>query len=101
MPSPTWAPTLGMDRFGLDLLLPFEQRVNIVAELGYAEKMVLAHDASCFSDWFPEAKRTTAAPNWHYTHISDDVLPALRGRGVSEEQITTMLMDNPPRCFGG
>jgi phosphotriesterase-related protein len=95
---------LGMDRFGLDVLLSFEQRVDTVAELarlGHAEKMVLAHDASCFTDWFPEAKRTAAAPNWHYTHISDDVLPALRARGVSEEQITTMLVDNPRRYFGG
>jgi hypothetical protein len=36
---------LGMDLFGLDLLLSFEQRVNTVAELaelGYAEKVVLA-----------------------------------------------------------
>src|SRR6202034_974969 len=34
---------LGMDRFGLDLILPFEQRVSTVAELagrGYADRMV-------------------------------------------------------------
>ena len=40
---------LGMDRFGLDLLLPFENRVDTVAELcrrGYADRMALAHDAS-------------------------------------------------------
>ena len=32
---------LGMDRFGLDVLLPFEQRVNTaakLAKLGYAER---------------------------------------------------------------
>jgi len=47
---------LGMDRFGLDILSPFDARVNTVAELakqGYAEKMVLAHDAACYFDWFP------------------------------------------------
>ena len=46
---------LGMDRFGLDVLLPFEDRIATVLELlrrGYAERMVLAHDASCFIDWF-------------------------------------------------
>ena len=40
---------LGMDRFGLDVLLPFEDRVRTVVDLverGYAEKIVLAHDAS-------------------------------------------------------
>lgn len=93
---------LGMDRFGLDILLPFEQRVDTVAELarrGYAEKMVLSQDASCFIDWFPREKQLEAAPNWHYTHISDDVLPALAERGVTEEQIATMLVDNPRRYF--
>jgi phosphotriesterase-related protein len=95
---------LGMDRFGLDVLCPFEDRVNTVAELarrGYAEKMVLAHDAACFIDWFSEEGKAAAVPNWHYTHISDDVLPALRERGVTDEQITTMLVDNPRRYFEG
>ncbi len=60
---------LGMDRFGLDVLLPFEQRATV--------------------------------PNWNYTHISKDVLPALLERGVTEDQITTMLVENPRVYFGG
>lgn len=93
---------LGMDRFGLDVLLPFEQRVDTVAELarrGYAERMVLAHDAACFIDWFPHQAKLEAVPKWNYNHISDDVLPALRQRGVTDEQLTTMLVDNPRRYF--
>ena len=93
---------LGMDRFGLDVLLPFDQRVDTVAQLaaaGYADRMVLAHDAACFIDWFdPEAKRQ-AVPQWNYRHISDDVLPALRERGVTDEQIETMLVGNVRRYF--
>jgi phosphotriesterase-related protein len=93
---------LGMDRFGLNVLLPFEDRVNTVAalaEAGYAERMVLAHDASCFIDWFdPEAKEQVS-PQWNFRHISEDVLPALRERGVGEEQIQTMLVDNIRRYF--
>ena len=93
---------LGMDRFGLDVLLPFEQRVDTVAELakrGYADRMVLAHDASCFIDWFDSQAKAQAVPNWNYRHISEDVLPALLERGVSEEQIQTMLVDNVRRYF--
>ncbi|GAA4823798.1 phosphotriesterase family protein [Tomitella cavernea] len=93
---------LGMDRFGLDVLLPFEERVATVAELcrrGYAEKMVLAHDAACFIDWFEENAKRAAVPNWNFTHISDDVLPALRDRGVTDAQITTMMVDNPRLYF--
>jgi phosphotriesterase-related protein len=93
---------IGMDRFGLDLLLPFEERVDTVAELcrrGYVDHLVLAQDASCYIDWFPVEAREAAAPNWHYNHVHDDVLPALRQRGVTEQQITTMLQSNPRRYF--
>ena len=93
---------IGMDRFGIDVLLPFEDRVNTVAkmcELGYAGKMVLSQDASCFMDALPEAALPVMLPNWHYLHIHNDVLPALKQRGVTDEQITTMLVDNPRKIF--
>ncbi|QBF46984.1 phosphotriesterase family protein [Janibacter limosus] len=93
---------LGMDRFGLDVLLPFEDRVATVLELlrrGYAERMVLAHDASCFIDWFdPEAKRQVV-PRWNYRHISEDVLPALLEGGATQDDIDTMLVHNPRTYF--
>jgi len=94
---------LGMDRFGLDNILSFDDRVDTVAKMcarGHADKMVLAHDASCFIDWLPEAALPVVLPNWHYLHIHNDVLPALRQRGVTEEQITTMLVDNPRNILG-
>lgn len=93
---------LGMDRFGLDVLLPEDQRVATIAKLaseGLADRMVLAQDASCHIDWFPPGVREQVAPNWVFTHIHDDVLPALRTAGVSEQQLTTMLVDNPRRYF--
>src|SRR4029077_8164420 len=93
---------IGMDRFGIDVLLPFEDRVNTVAkmcELGYAGKMVLSQDASCFMDALPEAALPVMLPNWHYLHIHNDVIPALKQRGVTDEQITTMLVDNPRKIF--
>lgn len=93
---------IGMDRFGLDVFLPFEQRVDTVAALckqGYAEKMVLAHDVSCYIDWFSQEDKDAVVPNWNFWHIHRDVLPALRERGVTEEQITTMLVDNPKNYF--
>jgi phosphotriesterase-related protein len=94
--------TIGMDRFGVDVLLPFEDRVATVVALceqGYADRMVLSHDASCFIDWFDEEMLRLGAPNWHYTHISDDVLPALKKRGVTDAQIDAMLVTNPRRIF--
>src|SRR6185295_8519201 len=88
---------IGMDRFGIDTILSFEDRVGTVArmcERGHAGKMVLSHDAACFSDWLPEAVYTIL-PNWHYLHIHNDVIPALKERGVTDDQISTMLVDNP------
>lgn len=93
---------LGMDRFGLNMLLPFEQRVDTVAALverGYAERIVLAHDASCSIDWFDDDAVGAAVPQWNFRHISEDVLPALRERGVTDAQIDTMLVDNIRRYF--
>jgi phosphotriesterase-related protein len=93
---------LGMDRFGIDVILPFEDRVNIVAQMcerGHADKMVLSHDANCYFDALPEELMPVAAPNWHYLHIHNDVIPALKQRGVTDEQLRTMLVDNPRRIF--
>ncbi|WP_342769459.1 phosphotriesterase-related protein [Sphaerisporangium album] len=97
--------TLGMDRFGLDVYNPTASRVDTVASLcarGYADRMVLSHDAACFMDivggqWDSLLEHFT--PNWHYGHIHDNVLPALREKGVTDAQIHQMLVDNPRRHF--
>ena len=91
---------LGMDRFGIDSFLPFEDRVTTVVALcerGYAGSMVLSQDASCYMDWLEAPIREAVLPNWHYLHITEDVLPALRARGVAESDLTKMLVDNPRR----
>jgi phosphotriesterase-related protein len=99
---------IGMDRFGLDLYNPTADRVATIAALageGYSDRMVLSHDAACFMDYFPTPEMIAAlsatVPNWVYTHIHDDVLPALRGLGVDDDAITAMLVDNPRRYFSG
>ena len=95
---------LGMDRFGINFAVSFEQRVGTVVEMcrrGYTSSMVLSHDASCYIDWLDNALLPAFLPSWHYTHIHDDVLPALRQAGVTEEQIKTMLVDTPRRYFEG
>lgn len=93
---------IGMDRFGLDQLLPTDKRVAIIArlcELGHAGRMVLSHDANCYIDWFPMELIRNSVPNWHFRHISEDVLPALREAGVTDEQIRAMTTENPRRIF--
>ena len=92
---------LGMDRFGINLATTFAARADIVVEMcrrGYAEQMVLSQDAACYIDWVaPDVM--AFLPQWHYTHIHEDVLPYLREHGVTDEQIETMLVGNPRRYF--
>jgi phosphotriesterase-related protein len=60
--------------------------------------MVLSQDAACYIDWIDPAVKPLMT-QWHYLHIEDEVLPYLREGGVSEEQITTMLVDVPRRVL--
>jgi phosphotriesterase-related protein len=93
---------IGMDRFGIDVILPFEERVATVASLcerGHAGQMVLSHDVACYNDWLPNAELPVMMPNWHYLHITRDVVPALKQRGVTDDQIHQMLVDNPRSVF--
>jgi len=93
---------IGMDRFGLDTILSFEDRVNTVAEMckrGHAGKMVLSHDAACYNHWLPERPLPVMLPRWHYLHIHNDVIPALKQKGVTEEHLRAMLVENPRRIF--
>ncbi|MBI2766880.1 MAG: phosphotriesterase-related protein [Chloroflexi bacterium] len=93
---------IGMDRFGIDVLLPFEDRVKTVATLcerGHAGRMVLSHDAACVNDWLNEEAIAQMAPRWNYLHISRDVVPALKQRGVTDAQVNQMLVENPRAIF--
>jgi phosphotriesterase-related protein len=94
---------LGMDRFGINLETTFEARADTVVEMcrrGFAGSMVLSQDASCYIDWI-DPNVMPFLPQWHYEHISTEVLPYLLDRGVSQQQIDQMLVENPRRYFEG
>ena len=94
---------IGMDRFGLDSILPTDKRVQVIADLcerGHASKMVVSHDACSHIDFFADqGMMEQFAPNWNYRHISQDVLPALAKVGVSQEKIDAMMIANPAAIF--
>src|SRR5262249_53338962 len=79
--------TIGADRFGLSMagFPTFEERVATVAQLcrlGYADRIVLSHDYTPYSDWFDDAFAASLPPDWRQTLVSDAVVPALREAGV-------------------
>ena len=94
---------LGFDRFGINLATTFEARADTLVEMvrrGYADRIVLSQDASCYIDWIDP----TVVPfldKWHYTHLFEDVFPYVLERGVTQEHLDTMLLEVPRRVLAG
>jgi len=93
---------IGSDRFGYYVAgqPSMEERIETVhrlCELGYADQILLAHDAAMYSDWWPTD--ATLPPEWNHTHLIDDVVPAMLARGISRADIDRMLVDNPRRLL--
>jgi len=96
---------VGMDRYGLEIFLPMEQRnatVTALLERGYAERMFLSQDFCATLDWYPAEVATQmmeagAAKGWSMTLIFEEVIPALRESGMTDEQLETMMVSNPKR----
>lgn len=94
---------LGMDRFGINLEVSFEDRAATLLEMvrrGYTDRMVLSQDASCHIDWVDPGVMAFL-PQWHYTHLFEDVFPYVLEHGMTQEQIDTMLVDVPRTIFEG
>jgi phosphotriesterase-related protein len=95
---------IGMDRYGLDMFLPTDKRnatVLTLLERGHADRMFISQDYCSTIDWFPpeveEQLRPTAAPKWSMTFLFEEVIPELKGRGTTDDQLNTMMVENPKR----
>lgn len=68
--------------------------VKLVKE-GHIGHILLSHDHNCFCDQVPPG----FFESYDKTYVVKCIVPALRERGISDEQINTMLVDNPRRVF--
>lgn len=71
------------------------ERINQIIELidnGYAKHILLSHDM-CIKI------RLSTYGGLGYGHILNNVIPKMRRKGISEEAIHLMLIDNPKRAF--
>jgi phosphotriesterase-related protein len=98
---------IAFDRLGIDLIFPDKLRKACLMGLigiGYADRIMLSQD--CWAYWlgrsfeFSEAARPLLA-NWTYVHVFNNIIPALKEAGVSQEKINNLMVDNPRRLFGG
>ena len=96
---------IGMDRYGLELFLPMDKRnatVTALLERGYADRMFLSQDFCATIDWFPEEAEEQMieaglVKDWSMTLLFEQVIPTLREAGMTDEQLDTMLVENPKR----
>jgi phosphotriesterase-related protein len=93
---------IGMDRYGLDIFLPTEKRQETVLALlekGHADRMFLSQDWCSTLDYFtPELEeqlKPVAAPNWSMTFLFEQVIPELKERGMTDDQLDQMMVENP------
>jgi phosphotriesterase-related protein len=101
---------VGFDRFGITIILPDEVRVKNVLKLakaGHTRNILLSHDSIvCWQGRpVPFANRyedvLAMLPDWRPTSVLTNIVPQLRAGGLSEADITTILVDNPRRLFAG
>jgi phosphotriesterase-related protein len=93
---------IGLDRYGLDLFLPYDRRqatAKALLERGYADRMFLSADSVATTDWFPanvieQLIAAGAAHDWTIRIVPEKVLPELREAGMTEEQERTMMVEN-------
>jgi phosphotriesterase-related protein len=98
---------IGLDRYGIDIYLPTENRqatTLALLERGYADRMFIAQDYCSTIDWFPrelqEYLKASEVPDWSMTFLFEKVIPELKERGMTEEQLAQMMVENPKRWLG-
>jgi len=95
---------LGFDRFGIEAVAPDRLRLaSLIGLLGVGyDRIMLAHDTvNCWLGRLGKGMQNMIknAPKWKITHISEDILPAMRKAGVTEDAIDTLLVKNPRDYF--
>jgi phosphotriesterase-related protein len=100
---------VGLDRYGLDMYLPMDQRNAVTAELlrrGHPERVLISQDYCATIDWFPpevqeQLLNSPAIHNWSFTLIFEEVIPWLREQGVMDDSMfDTVFVQNPARWLG-
>lgn len=89
---------IAFDRLGLQFLQSDAVQLACIIGLigiGYVSKLMLSQDRILWTLGKPSAEVATPF------HIFKNIIPALKKAGVTDEQINTMLVENPRRLFIG
>jgi phosphotriesterase-related protein len=98
---------IGFDRIGWEIFGKTEDHIKNISELcklGFADKIMLSQDTVNYW-WGRQIKYSEeiikAFANSRIDFISEKVIPALKEQGVTDDQIKTMMEDNPRNLFMG
>ena len=96
---------IAFDRLGIDFFFPDTLRKACIIGLlgiGYASRIMLSHDYAPYWLGRPSELPDFVKPllaNWSYAHVFKNIIPALKQAGVSDDNIHTMMVDNPRQLF--
>ena len=88
---------LGFDRTGGIMGPAAEECIIELVKKGYAERLMVSHDS--IGVWL--GRPLDLGPEWYPTYIHKRLGPKMKGAGITDDQIHTMLVDNPRRLFTG
>ncbi len=96
---------IGFDRFGIEGVVgtPTDKRrmaclIGLLG-LGYTDRIMLSQDYVNY--WLGRPGMSALAPDIKPTHLFDKILPELNKAGVTDDQMRTMMVDNPRRLLAG
>ncbi|MFL5254500.1 MAG: phosphotriesterase [Rhodopila sp.] len=107
---------IGFDRIGILRFQPDEVRADNLVRLvrsGHRAQIMMSQDRHC--GWLGKFARQLTPPelthidtqraagNWPppYTYLFTDFVPMLKERGLTQQEIDSILLDNPRRYFAG
>jgi phosphotriesterase-related protein len=91
---------LGFDRVGFSDLKSEDCIIELVKR-GFADRIMLSHDyvATWLGRPFAWKEERFTEKYYYPTYIHKKFIPKMKAAGIADEQINTMLVDNPRRLF--
>ncbi len=89
---------LAFDMIGLEVRVDFggelqlAETLNALIDAGYIEQILISQDV-CFSVCYVQNG------GYGYAHILNNIIPQLKTSGITDEQIHTMMVENPKGVF--
>lgn len=102
---------ISFDRMGIQVIAgcPYDsEKYPVLIGLiggGYADRIMISHDYVIH--WLgrpidiPEEISKPLIGNWYPTHLFKNIIPELKKGGITDEQINSVVVDNPRVLFGG